>query len=91
VGIIGGLISSTILTLVVVPAAWTYLDRFRVWSNRFVKKLVGATDTEALAEDLRKIERGEKFEEFKGEGHGNAHGVETKAPAPNDRKDIHAL
>ena len=29
--IIGGLISSTVLTLVVVPAAFSFLDRFRVW------------------------------------------------------------
>jgi HAE1 family hydrophobic/amphiphilic exporter-1 len=31
VAIIGGLISSTILTLVVVPALFGYIDRFRVW------------------------------------------------------------
>lgn len=69
VGIIGGLISSTILTLVVVPAAWMYLDRFRVWSNLFVKKLVGATDTSTLTEDLKRIENGEKFPEFVENGH----------------------
>jgi len=34
VAIIGGLISSTILTLVVVPAAYSYIDRFRVWSKK---------------------------------------------------------
>lgn len=33
VAIIGGLISSTLLTLVVVPAAYSYIDRFRVWSR----------------------------------------------------------
>lgn len=33
VAIIGGMISSTILTLIVVPAVFTYVDRFRVWSN----------------------------------------------------------
>ena len=32
VTIIGGLISSTLLTLIVVPAAYSYIDRFRVWS-----------------------------------------------------------
>ena len=41
VAVIGGLISSTILTLVVVPAAYIYIDRFRLWSGRLVKKLVG--------------------------------------------------
>ncbi len=33
IAIIGGLISSTILTLVVVPAAFSYIDRFRLWSK----------------------------------------------------------
>ena len=39
--IIGGLISSTLLTLVVVPAAYSFIDRFRVWSNRRARKLFG--------------------------------------------------
>lgn len=34
IAIIGGLISSTLLSLVVVPAAFTYIDRFRLWSKR---------------------------------------------------------
>lgn len=34
VAIIGGMISSTILTLIVVPAVFTYVDRFRVWANK---------------------------------------------------------
>lgn len=40
VAIIGGLISSTMLTLIVVPAAYTYVDRFRVWSKEKLKRLV---------------------------------------------------
>jgi len=39
VAIIGGLISSTILTLIVVPAAFSYIDRFRVWSKDKLAKL----------------------------------------------------
>ena len=31
ISIIGGLISSTILSLVVVPAAYGFMERFRVW------------------------------------------------------------
>ncbi|HAR42176.1 MAG TPA: AcrB/AcrD/AcrF family protein [Bdellovibrionales bacterium] len=31
VAIVGGLISSTVLTLVVIPAAYAYIDRFRIW------------------------------------------------------------
>jgi len=38
VAIIGGLISSMLLTLVVVPAAYSYIDRFRVWSGGLVKR-----------------------------------------------------
>lgn len=34
IAIIGGLISSTLLSLVVVPAAFTYIDRFRLWMKR---------------------------------------------------------
>jgi HAE1 family hydrophobic/amphiphilic exporter-1 len=41
VAIIGGLISSTLLTLVVVPAAFTYIDRFRIWSKDILQRLVG--------------------------------------------------
>jgi HAE1 family hydrophobic/amphiphilic exporter-1 len=59
--IIGGLISSTVLTLVVVPAAFSFLDRFRVWSNSALKKLVGATDTDALKDDLKVLEAGGTF------------------------------
>lgn len=36
VAIIGGLLSSTFLSLVVVPAAFSYMDRFKNWSRRKV-------------------------------------------------------
>ncbi len=36
--ILGGLISSTLLTLVVVPAAFIYIDRFRVWFEAKFRK-----------------------------------------------------
>jgi HAE1 family hydrophobic/amphiphilic exporter-1 len=38
VAVIGGLISSTLLTLVVIPAAYTYIERYRVWSGNLMKK-----------------------------------------------------
>ncbi len=41
IAVIGGLISSTILTLVVVPAAYSYIERFRVWSLGMMKKYFG--------------------------------------------------
>lgn len=37
--IIGGLVSSTLLTLIVVPAAYVYIDRFRVWSLGWMKRI----------------------------------------------------
>jgi HAE1 family hydrophobic/amphiphilic exporter-1 len=39
ISVIGGLISSTILALVVVPAAFSYIDRFRVWSLGLMKRI----------------------------------------------------
>jgi HAE1 family hydrophobic/amphiphilic exporter-1 len=39
IAVIGGLISSTLLTLVVIPAAYTYIERFRVWSGNSLKKI----------------------------------------------------
>ena len=37
VAIIGGLISSTLLSLIVVPATYGFIDRFRVWSGAWMK------------------------------------------------------
>ncbi|MFM6927588.1 MAG: efflux RND transporter permease subunit [Bdellovibrio sp.] len=42
VAIIGGMISSTILTLIVVPAVFTYVDRFRIWANKLGAKFTSA-------------------------------------------------
>ena len=40
IAVIGGVVSSTLLTLVVVPAVYSYFERFRVWSLAKVKKVV---------------------------------------------------
>lgn len=40
IAIIGGLISSTLLTLVVVPAAYEYIEKVRLWGNRKFGKFV---------------------------------------------------
>ncbi|MBP9722627.1 MAG: efflux RND transporter permease subunit [Gammaproteobacteria bacterium] len=37
IAIIGGLISSTLLTLVVIPAAFSYIDQMRTWGRRKLK------------------------------------------------------
>jgi len=44
VAIIGGLVSSTLLTLVVVPAAYSYIERFRVWSLKWAKRRFQVTE-----------------------------------------------
>jgi multidrug efflux pump subunit AcrB len=57
VAVIGGLITSTLLTLVVVPAAFTIVDDFQLWLGRVVrrgKKDVPATEAQAtVAADHR--------------------------------------
>lgn len=42
IALIGGLISSTLLTLIIVPAAYTYIERFRLFVNRVFAKVTGA-------------------------------------------------
>jgi hydrophobic/amphiphilic exporter-1 (mainly G- bacteria), HAE1 family len=49
VAIIGGVITSTLLTLLVVPAAFGYVEAFRVWSGNFILRLRDGKHTDALA------------------------------------------
>ena len=39
IAVIGGLVSSTLLTLVVIPAAYSYIERFRMWSAAVMKRI----------------------------------------------------
>jgi len=48
VAIIGGVISSTLLTLIVVPAAFGYIEKFRIWSQSIVRKVQGQDHDEFL-------------------------------------------
>ncbi len=41
IAIIGGMISSTIFSLVLVPAIFSYVDRFRVWIKEKLSRFVG--------------------------------------------------
>ncbi|OFZ29299.1 MAG: NolG efflux transporter [Bdellovibrionales bacterium RIFCSPHIGHO2_01_FULL_40_29] len=41
VAIIGGVLSSTFLTLLVVPAAYGYIDQFRLWLHKLIVKVQG--------------------------------------------------
>jgi HAE1 family hydrophobic/amphiphilic exporter-1 len=45
IALIGGLVSSTLLTLIIVPAAYTYIERFRHFTNRIFRKITGADTT----------------------------------------------
>jgi hydrophobic/amphiphilic exporter-1 (mainly G- bacteria), HAE1 family len=38
IAVVGGLISSTILTLLIVPATYSYIERFRLWSRQLLKR-----------------------------------------------------
>lgn len=39
IAVIGGTVSSTLLSLIVVPAAFSYIERFRIWSLTKMKKI----------------------------------------------------
>lgn len=39
IAVIGGVISSTLLSLIVVPAAYSYVDRFRAWSLKSLSRI----------------------------------------------------
>ena len=45
IAVIGGVISSTLLTLLVVPAVYTHIDRFRSASLRFMKRLFAVNES----------------------------------------------
>ena len=66
IAIIGGLISSTALTLIVVPAAFSYIDRFRLWSGAKLKAIFVAKDSELHADA--------------GAGHGEVKKAAEKTP-----------
>lgn len=71
--IIGGLISSTLLTLVVVPAAYSFIDRFRVWSHSKLSKIFGVH--KASADELALLDeppQSAHAEKTKGNGHRGA-------------------
>ena len=45
IAIIGGTISSTVLTLVVIPAAFLFIDRFESWFRKNFNRYVRGVDT----------------------------------------------
>ena len=47
IAVIGGVISSTLLTLIVIPAVYTYMEKIRAYLLRFGSMLVTADTTPA--------------------------------------------
>ena len=77
VAIIGGLISSTLLTLIVVPAAFSFIDRFRIWSRDFMSRLVGAHRGEDLMQEFDTAAKAEHAVPGPGRTHGHGAAVPT--------------
>jgi len=48
VAIIGGMISSTLLTLIVLPAVFTYIDRFKNWVRKIGSRFISKRKEESL-------------------------------------------
>lgn len=53
VAVIGGLISSTLLTLVVIPASYSYIDRFRIWSAARLKAIFASKTKAPHSKDAK--------------------------------------
>ena len=49
VAIVGGVMSSTLLTLLVVPAAFGYIERFRQWASGKANRLSGIEEKKSVA------------------------------------------
>ncbi|AGH95958.1 efflux RND transporter permease subunit [Pseudobdellovibrio exovorus] len=61
VAIVAGVLLSTILTLIVVPALFVYVDRFRVWANNYGARFTsheksGAAPTASQHQEEKEIE-----------------------------------
>jgi multidrug efflux pump subunit AcrB len=50
IAVIGGLITSTVLSLLVVPVVFTYMDDFEQWARRTVRRARGQTGTPPAGE-----------------------------------------
>jgi hydrophobic/amphiphilic exporter-1 (mainly G- bacteria), HAE1 family len=57
--VIGGLITSTLLTLVVVPVVYTYLDDFSAWCTVFIRRMTSSPEDFAEYQRLHQVKPGE--------------------------------
>ncbi|MDO4637372.1 MAG: hypothetical protein Q4B13_07480 [Lautropia sp.] len=51
VAVIGGLLSSTALSLLCVPVAFVYMDRFQAWVLRHLSRLTTVTGEDVLGRE----------------------------------------
>lgn len=65
VAIVAGVLLSTVLTLIVVPALFVYVDRFRVWANKIGARFTSTTKTDGTTKETAVVANG-KYEERPG-------------------------
>jgi len=53
IAVIGGLVTSTLLSLLVIPVAYTYLDDMKAWMLKVWRKLVGDKRGASLTDGMR--------------------------------------
>ena len=78
VGIIGGLITSTLLTLVVIPAAFTFIERFRMFSLSFARRAVGLPAVDTSLKELSGVETHDSSSTGNGKATGQSFTSEIK-------------
>lgn len=68
VAIIGGMLLSTLLTLIVVPSVFTFVDRFRIWGNRIGSKFT----SHEVSEEEQKSFSSKKVHNLNGSSQGDS-------------------
>ncbi len=53
IAVIGGLITSTVLSLLVVPSVFTYIDDIEQWAKKMVRRMRGRTSEPQTGQDAR--------------------------------------
>ncbi|MFZ4714289.1 MAG: efflux RND transporter permease subunit [Bacteriovoracaceae bacterium] len=53
IALIGGIVSSTLLSLIIVPTAFTYIERFRLWSGAIMKKIFIGDDADEIVKSIK--------------------------------------
>jgi hypothetical protein len=80
--VVGGNISSTLLTLILVPVVYNFFDWGGGLATRGFRTLMGSEAPEVWIEDDTSEEQPEKDEKEKGKGKGKGEGRDKPAPTP---------